>query len=500
MALPPGPVGLKFWQPRIEVTEASWAVLYSRTLNTNSGGWTNYTHRQVVGTSTYEGAAPATGSQLRVTIQSSTTDGVTWDKVYIGHAAASGDASDFDGTQVQVLFSGVPGGTIAAGGVSLTSDPVTYAFDKTRPLVISSHISGSGGTSNSLRALDPATGFTFGFKSGDFAATTDDTGYTESPDQLVGFTRVEIYAAPVGDSGPVTLPAAAGSYTLTGSPTGLGVGYWLTGSDVSFVTASSGTTTLAADAGSYTLTGTAAALSYSATLTAGAGSYALTGTAVGLGLGYWLTGSDVTFTTAAGGGTTLTAAAGSYALTGSSAALALRHTAAAGSYSLTGTAAAYRLTLAAAAGSYALTGSPAGFLAPFRLPAGAGAYTLTGFDAALTVISGIVLFCGSGSYTLTGFDAALPSPIGPVEPPSAGGVGSVSRGRMIRKRRKREEEEEPIPVIGSTPVPEVPPGPSLPPQPSLLAHMPSVKPAKIPKRADPDEEEDEIALLLELLS
>jgi len=27
-----------------------------------------------------------------------------------------------------------------------------------------------------------------------------------------------------------------------------------------------------------------------------------------------------------------------------------------------------------------------------------------------------------------------------------------------------------------------------------------VKPAKIPKRADPDEEEDEIALLLELLS
>ena len=88
----------------------------------------------------------------------------------------------------------------------------------------------------------------------------------------------------------------------------------------------------------------------------------------------------------------------------------------------------------------------------------------------------------------------------PIEPPTAGGVGSVSRGRMIRKRRKREEQEEPIPVIGSTPVPEVPPGPSLPPQPSLLAHMPSVKPAKIPKRADPDEEEDEIALLLELLS
>jgi len=30
--------------------------------------------------------------------------------------------------------------------------------------------------------------------------------------------------------------------------------------------------------------------------------------------------------------------------------------------------------------------------------------------------------------------------------------------------------------------------------------MPSVQPAKIPKRVDPDEDEDEIALLLELLS
>jgi len=88
----------------------------------------------------------------------------------------------------------------------------------------------------------------------------------------------------------------------------------------------------------------------------------------------------------------------------------------------------------------------------------------------------------------------------PIEPPSAGGVGSVSRGRMIRKRRKREEQEEPIPVIGSTPVAEVPPGPSLPPQAGLMEHMPSVQPAKIPKRADPDEDEDEIALLLELIS
>ena len=502
MVLPPGPVGLKFWQPRNETTQGpqAWYTLYDVTLTGNGSNSGNQTLRQAVATSVYNSGTPATGTKIRVTIQSSSTVGITWDSVYVGHAAPSGDIVDFDGSQIRLLWSGSASGSVAAA-TSLVSDEINFAFDKNRSLVISIHTTGTTATS-AFKTLFPAPGFHRASKVGaDEAATTDvdlSVGYTEA-DNANAFGKIEIYAdAPVGSS--ATLTAGGGSYTLNGSEAGLGPGYQLTGSDVTFTTASSGTTTLAADAGSYALTGTAAGLVYPTTLAAAAGNYALTGSAVGLGLGYWITGSDVTFATATAGGTTLTAAAGSYTLTGSAAALALRHTAGVGAYSLTGTAATYRITLTAAAGSYALTGSPAGFLAPFRLPAAGGAYTLTGFDAALTVISGVVLFCGSGSYTLTGFDAAFIPPIGPVEPPSAGGVGSVSRGRMIRKRRKREEEEEPIPVIGSTPVPEVPPGPSLPPQPGLMAHMPSVKPAKIPKRADPDEEEDEIALLLELIS
>ena len=545
--LPPGPAGLKFWQPRIELTEANWYTLYQRSLTSNSP-WGGETVRQSVLVTAYDVAAPATGSQLRVTIQTSSTAAtVNWDKVYIGHAAPSGDAIDFDGSQVQLLWSGSASGSITGSNATLTSDPVTYAFDKTRALVISIHLGGSGGSGLGLKA-DAHVGFGGGWKAAiDEAATTDVTGYTTFSTQIYGFAKVEVYSGPVADSGPVTLPTDAGSYTLTGAATGLGLGYWLTGSDVTFATASAGGTTLAAAAGSYALTGTAAGLVYPTTLAAAAGSYALTGSAIGLGLGYWITGSDVTFATASAGGTTLAASAGSYTLTGSSAGLALRHTAAsssytltgsaaalalrhtagASSYSLTGTAAAYRVTLAAAANSYALTGFAAGLNATANLVLGAaaGAYTITGSSAgfatgdnvvlptdpgsyaltgspvAFTVSSGsVILVCGSGSYTLTGFDAALPSPIGPVEPPTPSYTGGASRGRMIRKRRKREEEEEPIPVIGSTPVAEVPPGPSLPPQPSLMAHMPSVQPAKIPKRADPDEEEDEIALLLELIS
>ena len=434
-----------------------WYTLYTRTL-TNTGTWGNTTLRTVATVATYDAGAPATGTQLRVTIRSGTGGGANWTYIYVGHAAVSGDAYDFDGTQVQLLWSGSASGSIATTDTALTSDAVAYAFDKTKPLVISAYIPGPASSTSTRSDFGAGVaGFSRAFTSGaDQAATTDVTGYSTQASRLEGFPQVEVFAA-----GGTTLTAAAGSYAISGSAAGL---------------VTTGTGILTAAAGSYAITGTAAGLGpgYQLTgsvaafidsgagpkiLTAAAGSYAITGAAIGLGLGYKLTGSDVAFTTATAGGT----------------------------------------TLPAAAGSYALTGSAAGFLAPFNLPAAAGAYTLTGSDATLRVGGSFVLSAAAGSYTLTGTAAAFIPP-GPVEPTTPGGVGSVSRGRMIRKRRKREEQEEPIPVIGSTPVAEVPPGPSLPPQPGLMAHMPSVKPAKIPKRADPDEEEDEIALLLELIS
>jgi len=434
-----------------------WYTLYTRTL-TNNGTWGDRTIRAVATVATYDAGAPATATQLRVTIRSGTGGSASWTYIYVGHAAVSGDAYDFDGTQVQLLWSGSASGSITTADTSLTSDAVSYAFDKTKPLVISAYVPGPANSTN-LRSDfgSGVAGFSRNINaSGDQAATTDVTGYTTSSSRLEGFPQVEVFD--LTSSGNVVLSAAAGSYAITGAAAGLGPGYQLTGFPATFVTGG-GAVTLTAAAGSYALTGSAAALVYSATITAAAGSYALTGSAIGLGLGYKLTGSAAAFVVGVAGVT----------------------------------------TLPAAAGSYALTGTAAGFLTPFNLPAAAGAYTLTGSDATLRVSGNFVLSAAAGSYTLTGTAAAFIPP-GPVEPTTPGGVASVSRGRMIRKRRKREEQEEPIPVIGSTPVAEVPPGPSLPPQPGLMAHMPPVQPAKIPKRADPDEDEDEIALLLELIS
>jgi hypothetical protein len=140
-------------------------------------------------TSVYDSGAPATATQVRVTIQSHLTlNGAAWDHIYVGHAASSGDAYDFDGTQVQLLWSGSAAGSIAVGS-TLTSDAVTYAFDKTKALIIAGHFT----TPAALRA-DAFAGFSRAYKAAvDESATTDVTGYTVDASNLSGFSKVEVY-------------------------------------------------------------------------------------------------------------------------------------------------------------------------------------------------------------------------------------------------------------------------------------------------------------------
>jgi hypothetical protein len=133
--------------------------------------------------------------------------------------------------------------------------------------------------------------------------------------------------------------------------------------------------------------------------------------------------------------------------------------------------------------------------------------TIAGYVPYFTIYSnaGVISLASEGII-------AIPAPVvPPIEPPVSGGGGyagggGASRGRMIRKRRKREDEEEPIPVIGSTPVAAPPPPPPsavppiIPSQPGLMAGI-SAPPITV-LRSPPVENEDEIeiALLLELLS
>ena len=116
--------------------------------------------------------------------------------------------------------------------------------------------------------------------------------------------------------------------------------------------------------------------------------------------------------------------------------------------------------------------------------------------------------------TSIGLLLALTRPIdaAPIEPPIEPPVevpatsytgGGAGRGRMIRRRKRGELDLEPPPLSPSPPDLAPPaPGPKppdlLPPQPGLMADM--VMPVRKPLPPHVDEDEDEIALLLELLS
>jgi len=184
---------------RVEVftPEANWFTLHNITLNSSIGTASTETLSQVVPVAAYDGSVPATGSKLRITVQGGNTSGVTWDKMYVGHAASSGDAWDFDGTQVQVTFGGNVTGSVGFPQALVTSDEVTYAFNKTKPLVIRVHASISGGFGSTGSGV---TGYTGAATSGDVAATTD-VGGTVSANTIYFTSLTEVYYVGGGGGG-----------------------------------------------------------------------------------------------------------------------------------------------------------------------------------------------------------------------------------------------------------------------------------------------------------
>lgn len=121
---------------------------------------------------------------------------------YIGHQAVAGDVYDFDGNQQQVLFGGLPGATVTAGG--LESDVVTFDLDETKNLIIAVYV-----ISTSPPGLLGA--FALYYKEGNDAATEDASGYA-SDAQTKQFM---VESISVTDPPPPT-PAMGWSHKLMG--------------------------------------------------------------------------------------------------------------------------------------------------------------------------------------------------------------------------------------------------------------------------------------------
>ena len=173
---------------------AAWFTVFERSLSTSGSldgsGWTGITNRQVI--FPYSGGGfdrINNGTQLKITLKAPASGTLSWDKLYIGNGATSGDIYDFDGTQVQVLFSGSASGSVSSGGF-ITSDAVAYSHDGSRSLVVSMHH-----TSSEVRLRSSVVGFRhfYTYPASDTASVTNDTMNNDDGSNLYSVTKIEAF-------------------------------------------------------------------------------------------------------------------------------------------------------------------------------------------------------------------------------------------------------------------------------------------------------------------
>lgn len=169
------------------VGELGPVIVFNQPPSSETGSWEGYNMRMIIPASVMP---DVTGSAVTITVQAGTTDGFSLDSMYVGHAAVSGDAMDFDGNQQQVLFSG-SGSLALATGVASVSDAITFSFDGTKNLVFSVHFNGPSKTAWK-GSID--TGHNIRWKLGaSEASVTDVTGYSApSTGQMTLITKVEV--------------------------------------------------------------------------------------------------------------------------------------------------------------------------------------------------------------------------------------------------------------------------------------------------------------------
>jgi hypothetical protein len=116
----------------------SWiSLLPTPTLAVIGSGLTNYDIRTRWNQPVYLGTAPATGTQIRVTIGGGASGSNVLNAMYCGNASATSPNLDFDGSQVQIKFSGSASATVPPTASPLVSDAVNYTFSKSNDFVCS---------------------------------------------------------------------------------------------------------------------------------------------------------------------------------------------------------------------------------------------------------------------------------------------------------------------------------------------------------------------------
>lgn len=124
--------------------------------------------------------------------RSTTTENITFSKVYIGHKAATGNPSDAT-SLTQVLFGGAASVVVTPPTPtnSVRSDEISFPWDRTTALILSMSFAG-GPNSDQLSAKTGSNSTTHLKNSVDEAATPISPGYTAFPGYLSGVIKIEV--------------------------------------------------------------------------------------------------------------------------------------------------------------------------------------------------------------------------------------------------------------------------------------------------------------------
>lgn len=134
-------------------------------------------------------AQAATGTISRITVTGPSSGSLPLLAVYIGNAATSGNAYDFDGSQVQVLFGGSGSRTVATAEV-VVSDDIAFSVTGSKSILIAANF-GAGSAGASIAGL--GGNYITYFNPGAQAATTSKSaGYTIESGRIYSMFKIEV--------------------------------------------------------------------------------------------------------------------------------------------------------------------------------------------------------------------------------------------------------------------------------------------------------------------
>jgi len=170
------------------VAEPVWVTTFTATFVGDSPDVLNGVNNRQ---SLVAGLFSESGTKFRLTLQSgSGAEGMRVDSMYAGHAA-SGAVQNFDGTQVQITVGGLSAFTVPANS-SVVTDPIDYAFDKTKNFLIAWHCDSAA--NDVVRYNDAMSGAERWWKtSASEASATTVTGYFNRSSLHYFIGKIEVW-------------------------------------------------------------------------------------------------------------------------------------------------------------------------------------------------------------------------------------------------------------------------------------------------------------------